>query len=290
MVRISVQIVVAISSMSYMPIAIHVRSSIQGAGTCAAAAVLSDAAVYPGLTSKDVIKHPSGASYRTHILTGENNKGRDKLTPIKLGVWEAGQDPQMQAIFESDPNCTRPIFVDGGAAFGYYSVLAMRQSHCREVQAFNPHPKFAYAMRQNVEDNIQDLHLSAAKVCINRVALSGADSTMQMPYGYGGSIGKLGPETVQVPVTSLDIFFRKHIPADKKVLMVKLDIEGEELNAMAGARALLRGCRVKHWVIGIHRKTFVEPIVSLLKENGYRITAGETQVPGQPNGLVMASC
>ena len=194
----------------------------------------------------------------------------------------------MQRILESDPDCTRPIFVDGGAAFGYYSILAMRASRCRQVQAFNPRPKFAYAMRQNVEDSMYNLHLSTTNMCINRVALLSADSTMQMAYGYGGRIGKSGSEAVQVPVTSLDNFFQDHIPAHKKVLMVKLDVEGQELNVMMGARKLLQGCRVKHWVIGIHTKKGAESIERVLKENGYTIIA--TNDDQQPNGLVMASC
>ena len=57
-------------------------SATQGTGTCARGAELSAAAVYPGLTSTKVVNHPSGASYRTHILSGTNNGGRDK-SPLR---------------------------------------------------------------------------------------------------------------------------------------------------------------------------------------------------------------
>ena len=86
---------------------------------------------------------PDGLSFRTAYPLGLG--GRD-VKRLQSGVWESSMDPWIQQALQSDPRCERPLFVDAGAAFGYYSLRAL-QSSCRVVHAFNPHPIFAGFMR-----------------------------------------------------------------------------------------------------------------------------------------------
>lgn len=267
---------------------------------CAPNATVADAPPFPGLDDSTAsVGHPSGLTFRERLLrpSGPDDDSR-KIERIRSGVWEAVEDPFIQRILDSDPNCTYPVFVDGGAAFGYYSLLAAQKHACREVQAFNPHPQFAYAMRLNVQDNARAGLLDPRRVCANRAALSHRPRSLRLAAGYGGRLfngsrgggGAGGPPGVEVPVTSLDAFFEAHVPLEKRVILVKLDIEGEEANTLRGATRLLEGCRVKNWVISLHNHRHWSTVLRVLRRHRYRITFSEFEVAGQPNGMVAAEC
>merc|ERR1712232_581857 len=241
-------------------------------------------------------------TYRRKILMDRN-----KVRRLHRGVWENSSDPIMRSIFQSDPHCEWPIFVDGGAAFGYYSIMALQEdrgNRCRQVHAFNPHAKFAASMRLNLEDNAERLGLDITsntkqRVCINQVALDAKthDERKMFGFGYENGLGR-GVEQMSVRVASLDSFFAQWIDSGqldldqekRKVLLVKFDIEAAELEALRGSQELLKNCRVKNWVIGIHDEDFVRPITELLVSNGYNISQAVAFVRGQPNGEVVASC
>lgn len=231
------------------------------------------------------VKHPTGLTFRTYIL--DKTPELRQEARLKSGVWEQTEQRFIEDVFQSDPKCTRPIFIDGGAAFGYYSLLASVHNPCREVQAFNPHPQFAESMKHNILDNVKSKVLKAPKICINRLALARKEGKGMIDFGYAGHLESLGRKPVAVQITSLDAFAEKHLPSNKQILMVKLDIEGQEVGALQGATKLLQGCRVKHWAIGIHRNQ-TDPVVAILKRNGYQIVSSSGH--GQPNDEVLAKC
>ena len=265
-------------------VAMSIRSTGTYVGACARGAALSEIssdefdneAAYT-----EVTRHPTGLTFRKHILDD------DKIRRLESGVWEMEEQPYIEKAFNSDPNCTRALFIDGGAAFGYYSILASVRNPCREVQAFNPHPRFAEVMKLNVQDNVKSGVLTSPRICINKVALSSEEGMANIDFGYGEHISRAN---VPVSMTSLDAFVENNVPGDKKILLVKLDVEGQEANVMKGAAKLLRGCRVKFWSIGIHGAHLLKPVVDALEDNGYAITSAVAVVEGQPNGQVTAEC
>ena len=87
---------------------------------------------------------PDGLSFRVGSVFGLLNE--EQVDRLQSGLWEASTDPWIQQALLTDPHCRRPLFVDAGAAFGYYSLRAL-QTSCRVVHAFNPHPVFAGFMR-----------------------------------------------------------------------------------------------------------------------------------------------
>lgn len=244
-----------------------------------------------------VTHHPNGLTFRTAVFE-DNSFGarsaqftRDKSTRIESGVWEADQDPYMQKAFDSDPNCEYPLFIDGGAAFGYYSLLAMSMHSCRKVHAFNPHPRFAYAMGLNLLDNAKAQRIDSSSACINKLALAKSKGSVKFNFGYGGGIGVGSTsQAVTVPMTDLDSFFDEYVPQGMRAILIKLDVEAQELEVMKGATKVLQGCRVKHWAIGIHRAHLLAPVKQILTQNGYTIDSAAALVNGQPNGEVFAHC
>mmetsp|Transcript_82433 Transcript_82433/g.150886 ORF Transcript_82433/g.150886 Transcript_82433/m.150886 type:complete len:147 (+) Transcript_82433:33-473(+) len=146
-------------------------------------------------------------------------------------------------------------------------------------------------MRLNIEDNLKSEKISD-KVCINRWALSDHEGKAQFGFGMGGGMtGGYGGEPVEVNVTTLDAFFAQYIDPKKKVLLVKLDVQGEELKVLRGARELLKGCRVKNWVIGVHEGVSSHKVANILKRNGYQIVSlVRKSGPKQLDDEVVARC
>lgn len=156
------------------------------------------------------------------------------------------------------------VFVDGGAAFGYYSILAHNAG--AYVHAYNPHPTFVKNMNENL--NINNV---SSRVCVHNKALGDQKGTTHIEYGTGRGIGKKGE---LVEITTLDTL--EHVD------VVKLDIEGNAGNALRGATQLI-AAHSTVWFIALHNDIERTDVYALLA--GYNITRIETI----PNEMIMAS-
>jgi FkbM family methyltransferase len=123
--------------------------------------------------------------------------------------------------------------VDVGANVGYYTVLASRLAGpTGKVFAFEPDPRmFAYLVR-NVQDNR----------CTNVVARQAAVSDRAGRLGFaadaGGTDGHVSPQGVEsVEAVALD-------DLTGSIDVVKMDIEGGEVHALAGMSGLVARCPV----------------------------------------------
>ena len=122
--------------------------------------------------------------------------------------------------------------IDIGANFGLYSFVLSRL--CDRVEAFEPQPACAAALRA----------YGAANIRVHQVALSREDGTLELkiPVSSGRALGgfatlrEVEGECLryQVPVRRLDDF------QFEDVRFVKVDVEGHELQVLAGAQETLR--------------------------------------------------
>ena len=77
----------------------------------------------------------------------------------------------------------------------------------------------------------------------------------------GSDVG-IGTEVMKVRAETLDDYF------DSRQGVVKVDVEGEELHVLRGAKELLFQGRL-HWIVEAHSKELTAAITWMLREAGY---------------------
>jgi FkbM family methyltransferase len=137
------------------------------------------------------------------------------------------------------------VFVDGGACYGYFSLLAAELvGPAGKVLAFEPHPRSAALLRRNLALNGME-----GRAQVEEVALAGPDSgrvmRFAMPEGSpmnahllpedlaGGGTVTQSTGTAMVATRPLD----RH--ASARPDLVKLDLCGAEEAAFAGMQAVV---------------------------------------------------
>jgi FkbM family methyltransferase len=128
------------------------------------------------------------------------------------------------------------VFADVGANLGLYTLWAARiVGPSGRVHAFEPVPDVRERLARNVALNgFDNVRITGAGV--------GAEPGRVTLYRQPGASGLTsrympgqGP-AIEVPVTTLDAEF---LPADRSPALVKIDVEGMELDVLRGARRLL---------------------------------------------------
>lgn len=145
------------------------------------------------------------------------------------------------------------VFVDAGADVGAYSVRAAARG--MKVYAFEPNPGNARILRRNAEIN----HLS-----IDLIECALGASNGKAILSQNGAISRITQEKgIEIAMRTLDSF---ELPA---VDLLKVDVEGYELEVLRGARQTLSRCHptlmveMHHW-IGAENEAALFEILSRL--------------------------
>lgn len=130
--------------------------------------------------------------------------------------------------------------IDVGANYGHFTLAAAALVGPQgRVHAFEPNPASFERLTQHVTLNA----LTQVETHSCGVADIPGELTLCIPPDHAGEAsfadtGHAGATTTVCPVTTLDIAL-----GDTDVAMVKIDVEGFEVNVLAGADALLKRCR-----------------------------------------------
>ena len=173
---------------------------------------------------------------------------------------------------------THDVIFDIGANVGFYSCLAA--SRGKRVLAFEPAARNLRFLYRNLWAN------RFSSVEVFPLALGPRPGLMPL-YGFGG-ISSLVPGWAQaaernpclVPVTALDLIAQDRFPGER--LFIKMDVEGFELDVLAGAASVLDRRPRPTWMVeilfastlipgGISQK-FQQPF-DLFWSRGYRCSA-----------------
>jgi FkbM family methyltransferase len=133
------------------------------------------------------------------------------------------------------------VCLDCGGNVGFFTRFAL-DSGARLVIAFEPSPENAYCFRKNLAPE-----LSAGKVILIEKGVWDRETTLSFStvntnnpgdhHIVEGETGDIQVGNIQVPVTSIDTVARElSLP---KVDYIKIDVEGAETRAIAGARELI---------------------------------------------------
>jgi FkbM family methyltransferase len=149
------------------------------------------------------------------------------------------------------------LFIDVGANIGSFTVLA--SGICgASTWAFEPDPDTARALRRNVEVNALE-----SLVSVHEAALGASDGEISFTVGLD-SMNRVAPEGI-----GRVRFVRQHrlddLVGEGHPIMLKLDIEGYEEQALAGATRLLEAPGLK--VIEI--ETLTPDSIEQLTRNGF---------------------
>lgn len=157
-------------------------------------------------------------------------------------------------------------FVDAGANIGFYTIAAARAvGSTGSVLAVEMMEETARILRHHIDLN------SAKNVRVIEGALSISENEIivaSMPTGSFGqaSISNIGQgENFEVISTTLDIILRNI----SSIRLLKMDIEGAELNALKGGTQILN--RVDAIIFEHVHAADITEITSLLKSYNFRI-------------------
>jgi FkbM family methyltransferase len=156
----------------------------------------------------------------------------------KYGTHEAALTAWIGRHLADSP---RGIVVDVGANMGWHAVHAARHSAVETVVAFEPDPFNAWLLDRNLSINKVDKVVVCAHALGARPGLGKLHRYKASNLGRHSLIADYGRDTKLVPVRDLDGTLDNLNLGDRRILVLKIDVEGYEPAVIDGAsRALIR--------------------------------------------------
>lgn len=237
--------------------------------------------------------------YDDHILDVQRERYRIH------NVHEAGEEDVFVHVIRALPKLG--VYVDIGAAFGYYPILAKKLSPQLEVHAVEPLERH----RRYIEENLLLNGLSASEVTVHTEAISASSGVVKFIDSEYGSSVYSGPAS-HLPLRNLIKGLLASIPLGvgggkgveivrtitldelvvkigKAVDLVQMDVQGFEFEVLQGATHSLAGGQIETLLIGTHRAGIHQSCVQMLRQYDYGIEIDEVNVPGQPDGIILAA-
>jgi len=154
------------------------------------------------------------------------------------------------------------IIVDIGANIGRYTVLGGISNPKAKIYSIEPE-------KVNFDILSKTVKLNNLNVELMRMALGSKEGTAKL-YGTSDSINyggfSLKNETDNFDLVQLQTF--DNLFKDKEIDLVKIDVEGFELEVLLGMKSCLSKQSVKNLVIEIDKENYDE-IISLFNKYGY---------------------
>lgn len=203
-------------------------------------------------------------------------------------------EPEEEFHFlEAFKSITKPngIYINIGAAIGYYALLAKRLCPDIEVHAFEPLEMHRHYFLKNMELNAispQEIHLYEQAIS------SKSGETQFFQHDYSSCLVeetylKLRdlPDKLKTSVKSITLDnFINTLSGD--VDLVQMDVQGFEYDVLAGAEETLKSHKVRRWMVGTHTSQLHAACMHFFQKNNYRITVDQFETKHQPDGILIA--
>ena len=210
----------------------------------------------------------------------------DYTVSNRYGTWliRHGSDfdysinPLFEQSLEPSFQCRGRVFLDIGAHIGKWSVFVARANPEVQVYAFEPHPVTFEYLQQNVKlnrlRNVEPVHVA--------VSSGRSKALFEMPRvntemsQVVTAPARSNCDLMQIDTLGVDDFLAERHLSPEDVGLVKVDVEGHELQVLEGMRCLLEGATDLSLVCEIlRRQTQREAIFRYMADLGY----GATQLP-----------
>lgn len=195
------------------------------------------------------------------------------------GVYEAALTGIVQKVLSAEDT-----FVDVGANEGWFTLIAAKRIGPRgRVIAFEPQRRIASVLRKNLHLNGFDWVTVSNNALGDVAGPTPARITLapSLNSGFSSIARAHGPvrqwlwPREDVVVLSLDSAL--NVYACGRIKLVKVDVEGFELNVLKGARRLISNRLVDNWIIETHPQPLREmgattdDVKNLLLAEGYKL-------------------
>jgi FkbM family methyltransferase len=195
---------------------------------------------------------------------------------VRTGVYDLAVSEALWRL--ADPG---EVALDVGGNLGYMTaLLAARVGPRGRVLTFEPNPEVVELLRRNLEG------WRGAALELHEVALSSTAGRATLAAGgQAGNLGEasLGEGGAEVVTRTLD-----DVLGDRSVGVMKLDVEGHELEVLLGGRRTLSEGRVRDVVFEDHEGAG-SPVWSLLRDHGYEVAQLERTFRGPLLALTSGS-
>ena len=225
----------------------------------------------PWMTRVDGIPHPVAVRL-----------GRNLGTVLSHGVAEEGEERDL-LIALARANRSRSYW-DIGANYGLFTFALRAADPTLQIEAFEPDPDCLALLRRTVRDHGSD------RIRLHALALSGNEGTApferDLLTGATGGLIEAGdtsattttqlrnPRVIDVPTSTMDVESAKIGMPD----IVKIDVEGAELDVLQGGRRTLREHRP---ILLVECTRKQDEVRQILEDVGY-----EVRDPRSPANLV----
>lgn len=183
----------------------------------------------------------------------------------------------------------KPVLLDCGANSGFFSLWALKQNPNLEIYAFEPHPVTFSSLRRNIQINGQDRHILGVNQAIGLepgvVRMQLRDDTNMAIASDVSQAGHSHPNgEIEIEITSLDVYcMERKIRPD----YIKIDVEGYEVKALAGAVEILK--HVRGIVVEAHSADLEDACRDLLSRAGFEVTQSKSLLLGVRSAKVKPS-
>jgi FkbM family methyltransferase len=177
------------------------------------------------------------------------------------------------------------LAVDAGANIGYTaSILGARLGGKGQVLCFEPHPQVFASLRNNVA--VWANNARCAKFDLHQQALGSHDGKATLLTGdwfttnrgtarIGTGAKEDGQEVLSIEMVQLDTIVKEQ----DEIGVMKIDVEGAELEVLRGMSRLLAGHSVRD-ILFEETRSFPAPTHRYLRERGYSIFGLEESFGG----------
>lgn len=221
---------------------------------------------------------------------------RSDLMDVQVQRYTAPGNPNLHEPVEeacmlqafADRRAPGSVFLDIGAAVGYYAMLVKLRWPDSRVVAIDALPRHVAALRANLALN--GLAHDAIEIAEEAVGVhEGVTEFADTGYGSGFAT-TFAPSRIahvpklRVPTRPLSRILDELPP----VHLMKMDIQGAELEVLMAARDALTAGRVRQAIIGTHGLALHGGVAALLADCGFEILVDDPAPPMQPDGILMA--